>query len=896
MAMLTRWASMVSDTSVLPEYPRPQLTRPDWRSLNGLWQFEAAGASPWQNPPIGRDLRESIRVPFPVESYLSKIARSAKYMWYRRTMRIPRTWQGRQVHLNFGAVNWQAFVWVNGRLVGEHFGAYDSFSFDITDALREGDNELIVGVYSPLDNGGIPVGKQRITPHDIFYMASSGIWQTVWLEPTNAAHITVLETTPDVAGGKLDLVVHGAGISGQGVHVVVSEEGRAVSTADGAVESVIHVPVPHTRLWSPDEPFLYDLQVTLTGQGGGDVVGGYFGMRSLSTGLVNGVLRPLLNGEFVFQLGILDQGFWPDGLYTAPTDEALRFDLEQQKALGFNTVRKHIKVEPARWYYWADRLGLLVWQDMPSLPVELPRQQGYPPPPADRTNFERELHRIVEQLRGTTSIIQWQPFNESWRVYDRARIAALVKTLDPTRFVNPDSGGIEPDDGTGDCIDDHRYPGPDAPSDPRSPDGTRFAALGEFGAIGLVVSGHAWSGGGFTVIGCPMAANSGDLTARYADVTGRLQRLIASKGLSGSIYTEFSDVENEVDGLYTYDRVSKLDASQVLQVRQANLAVRTSVAADRTQQHIFYRGQDTAINHIWWDAPTHQLYSDQWTHHPDVPQGPGAAGDPATMVTAGQQHTFYRGADGAINHIWWDVPTPHLYTDQWTHHPDVPQGPPAAGDPATMVTTNQQHIFYRGTDGAINHIWWDVPTAHLYMDQWTHHPDVPQGPAAAGDPATMVTANQQHTFYRGADGAINHIWFDEVMNHLYMDQWTRHPDVPHAPPAAGDPATMVTPNQQHVFYRDAGGVINHIWWDEVMQHLYMDQWNRHPDVPLAPLAADDPATMVTPGQQHVFYRDAVGVINHIWWTASLNHLFFDQWTAATRAPLAAGNPATMVTS
>jgi hypothetical protein len=785
MAMLTRWGKMVSPSSVLPEYPRPQLTRPEWLNLNGLWQFEAAATSPWQNPPIGRDLRESVLVPFPIESYLSRITRYEKYMWYRRTVRIPRTWRGRHVQMNFGAVNWQAFVWVNGRRVGEHFGAYDAFSFDITDALHEGDNELIVGVFSPLDDAVIPVGKQRIKPHDIFYTASSGIWQTVWLEPTNAAHITRLDTIPDVPGGKLDLIVHGAGISGRGAHVVVSEGGRSVITADGAVESVIHVPMPRVHLWSPDEPFLYDLQVTLTGQGGGDVVGGYVGMRSLSTGMVNGVMRPLLNGVFVFQLGVLDQGYWPDGLYTAPSDAALKFDLQQQKDLGFNLVRKHIKVEPARWYYWADRLGLLVWQDMPALPVELPGQQGYPPPLGDRTNFERELRHMVDQLRGITSIIQWEPFNESWRVYDRARIAGLVKAQDPSRFVDIDTGGVEPDDGSGDCIDDHRYPGPDAPSDPRPPDASRFSVLGEFAANGLVVPGHAWPGMGFTVYGCPMAADGAQLTALYVDSTSRLQRLIDSNGLSASIYTQFCDVENECDGLWTYDREQlKPDANQV---RQVNLAVRA--VTDRTQQHIFYRSGDGAINHIWWDAAMHQLYSDQWTRHPDVPHAPAAAGDPATMVTTNQQHIFYRGTDGAINHIWWDVPTGHLYMDQWTNHPDVPHAPAAAGDPATMVTTNQQHIFYRGTDGAINHIWWDEVMHLLYMDQWNHHPDVPQAPLAVGDPATMVTAGQQHIFYRSSDGAINHVWWTASLNRLYFDQWSV---ATHAATAAGEPGTMVT--------------------------------------------------------------------------------------------------------
>ncbi len=596
----TPWTSQVSTTNPLPDYPRPQLTRPDWQSLNGQWQF--AGTGSLGSPPVGQNLPETVLVPYPIESALSGIMRHENMMWYRRTFTVPSGWSGRRVQLNFGAVTWQATAWVNGQNVGTHTGGYDSFSFDVTGALTTGTNELIVGVYSPVDAAGIPLGKQRLSPSGIFYTAASGIWQTVWLEPTNAARITRLDTTPDVPGGALNLVVRGAGISGQGVQVTVSSGGTTVATATGMVGATIRIPIPNAHLWSPDDPFLYDLRVTLTGTGGGDAVGGYFGMRSIGKAVVNGWLRPVLNGRFVFQIGTLDQGYWPDGIYTAPTDEALRFDLQQQKNLGFNTVRKHIKVEPARWYYWADRLGLLVWQDMPSM------RTGVTPSTSDRANFESELHRVVDQLRGITSIVQWQPFNEGWGEYDAGRIADLVKSWDPTRLVDANSGAncCGSDPGNGDAIDDHIYVGPGTT---HTPTATRVAELGEFGGLGLIVAGHEWQpGAGF---GYEMEPDSATLAKRYVEVTDTLQGLVYSRGLSASIYTEPTDVENERNGLYTYDRqVLKVDAGQV---RAANLAVQaaadglrlgtlvslgatTACCADRYLRHVNGLGVTSPVN------------------------------------------------------------------------------------------------------------------------------------------------------------------------------------------------------------------------------------------------------------------------------------------------------------
>jgi hypothetical protein len=557
--LTTPWTNQVATTNPLPEYPRPQLTRPDWQSLNGIWQF--AAASNINTPPVGSTLGEEALVPYPIESALSGIMRHENYMYYRKTFTVPAGWAGRNVQLNFGAVDWQSKVWVNGTLLGTHEGGYDKFSYDVTSALHSGSNEVIVGVWAPVESQDIPVGKQRINRGGIMYTPSSGIWQTVWLEPTAPAHITRLDTTPNVAAGALDLTVQAANISGQTVTAQVLSGGTVIGTATGSVGATIRVPVPNAHLWTPDDPFLYDLKVSLSN---GDAVGGYFGMRSLGKAMLGGTLRPTLNGKFVFQLGTLDQGFWPDGLYTAPTDTALKFDLEQQKAMGFNMVRKHIKVESDRWFYWADKLGLMVWQDMPAL------ASGKEPSTAGRTRFEKELRALVDQHKGITSIVQWVPFNEGWGEYDAGRIADLVKSWDPTRMVNHDSGSnccdSDPDPGNGDVIDDHDYVGPGIS---RAPTATRFAVNGEYGGLGLRTPGHEWpSSGKFAY---EWLADSNALTTRYVGITGKLIDLIGAKGLSGSVYTEPTDVEEELNGFYTYDRqVAKMDLARV---RAVNLAV-----------------------------------------------------------------------------------------------------------------------------------------------------------------------------------------------------------------------------------------------------------------------------------------------------------------------------------
>ena len=555
--LATAWTDQVTADNVLPEYPRPQMVRPDWLNLNGVWEFAAAREG--EQPPFNRELAERVLVPFPIESALSGIQRHHDRMWYRRSFTLPEAWRGRQIQLHFGAVDWEATVYVNGQQVGSHRGGYDAFSFDITPQLQDGANELIVGVYDPTDSGGQPLGKQRIEPEGIFYTASSGIWQTVWLEPTPAAHITRLDITPDVPGQALRLVVRTTGAAGHTVRATALDGDVEVGQASGAPESELLIPIPNPKLWSPEQPFLYNLTVSLyDGPTPVDTVTSYFGMRSIGVARVGSALRLLLNGEFVFQMGTLDQGYWPDGLYTAPTDEALRFDIEQHKELGFNLIRKHVKVEPQRWYYWADRLGLLVWQDMPTMPLE-----GVSP--EAQRQFEMELRELIDEHRSATSIIMWVPFNEGWGAYDPAGIAEQVKAWDPSRLVDNNSGvnccGMV-DGGNGDVLDWHVYVGPEAPL----PSALRASVLGEFGGLGLQVEGHEWRPGGyFSYQAEPDAAA---LTRRYLELIAKVRGLMSGLGLNAAVYTQITDVETELNGLFTYDRaVLKPDAEAV---REAN--------------------------------------------------------------------------------------------------------------------------------------------------------------------------------------------------------------------------------------------------------------------------------------------------------------------------------------
>lgn len=550
----TKWADEVGPRNALPEYPRPQLTRDNWQNLNGSWEFAAAKAG--ERPPVGRKLGEKILVPYPVESQLSGVERHEDRMWYRRTFTVPKDWKvgsGQRLQLNFGAVDWQSEVYVNGHKVAEHKGGYDKFSADITAALKPGrTQELIVGVYDPTDAAdgeNPPMGKQRLDPSGIWYTPSSGIWQTVWMEPVAADHTDSLKITPDVPGGSVSIEARGVR-AGVPVTASVYDGKREVGTATGRTGAALKVRVPHAHLWSADDPHLYQLKVTV----GSDRVGSYFGMRSIAVEKVDGTPRTVLNGKPVFLMATLDQGFWPDGLHTAPTDEALAYDLKTHKAMGFNSVRKHIKVEPDRWFYWADKLGLMVWQDMPAMNTVNPSA-------AARTEYEHEMKEMIDEHSSHPSVVMWVTFNEGWGQYDEARIADQAKAWDPTRLVNSMSGiNLGVDGGTGDIIDEHGYPSPALPK----PDGQRALVSGEYGGLGLAVPGHAWAVQQ-SYIAVDPATYTDDYLAKLDEV-----HALACKGGNGAVYTQISDVEGELNGLLTYDRkVVKPDVKRVHDAQQA---------------------------------------------------------------------------------------------------------------------------------------------------------------------------------------------------------------------------------------------------------------------------------------------------------------------------------------
>lgn len=429
--LMTKFAKDVDPEHVLPEYPRPQMVREKWKNLNGLWQFQPGT---WQNEPYPKGkLARNILVPFAVESALSGVQEVHERIWYRREFSLPADWKGQRILLHFGAVDYEATVYINDRPVGKHEGGYDPFTFDITDHLTSGKTQTVtVKVWDPTTREGFPRGKQALNQEGIMYTSVTGIWQTVWLEPVPEKRIVDFEMVPDIDQAELNLSVEATGGRFLTYTATVKDGDRVVATVESDPMKPTAIAIENQKLWSPDNPFLYDMTITLKdGDEVVDVVDTYFGMRKISVEQEGEFQRLYLNNAFVFQMGPLDQGYWPDGLYTAPTDEALRYDLEKTKELGFNMTRKHIKVEPQRWYYWADKLGLLVWQDMPS-----PNSYTFATPEPDKEAFTRELMRMVETHKNAPSIVMWVIFNESQAQHDTERYAALVKGMDPSRVVD----------------------------------------------------------------------------------------------------------------------------------------------------------------------------------------------------------------------------------------------------------------------------------------------------------------------------------------------------------------------------------------------------------------------------------------------------------------------------
>jgi beta-galactosidase/beta-glucuronidase len=575
-SIVTRWAKQVTPENVWSEYPRPQLVRSQWQSLNGLWDFALRPKA----SPEPTAYQNKILVPFCVESALSGVGQDVKpadRIWYRRRFDVPKAWADRNVILHFEAVDWSSSVWVNGAFVGAHKGAYDRFSFDITPYLsKSGPQTLVVCVDDPTSLGTQARGKQQMPQQGIWYTPVSGIWQSVWIEPVaGAGAIKEVKIIPDVDSKSVTVIpmLFAPTEKEYLVDVTVLDDGKQVAAAQARADSAVSIQLENPKLWSPDEPFLYDLELKLHHAGQTlDELKSYFGMRKISLGDGPHGKIMHLNDKPLFHYGTLDQGWWPDGLHTPPSDEAMKYDIQVTKDMGFNMIRKHIKVEPDRWYYWCDRIGIMVWQDMPSGMVVIPKKGRERPTHVqhvkrdgldlerrseDSAQFEWELRRMMDLRHNAPSIVMWVPFNEGWGQYDTARIGDSVKAYDPTRLVNAVSGwALRP---TGDVHDIHSYQRkvtvPETFSD-------RASVVGEYGGIGYPVKGHLWN---------PNMRNWGYQTYKTQEelvknYIAKFEQIVAmkAKGISGAVYTQTTDVEGEVNGLMTYDRkVIKIDPAKL---------------------------------------------------------------------------------------------------------------------------------------------------------------------------------------------------------------------------------------------------------------------------------------------------------------------------------------------
>ena len=569
--IMTPWGENLDPKNVHPEYPRPQMKRADWQNLNGLWQYAITP----KDSAKPASFQGEILVPFAPQSALSGVGRPVTAndaLWYERTFRVPSKWLKEHVMLNFGAVDWKAEVWVNDVKIGEHTGGYTPFSLDITNALKSGDNTLTVKAWDPGQSVKHPIGKQHDVPEIIWYTNQSGIWQTVWLEPVSKQHITRLKLTPDIDRKVLRVETFTTEAPDAVVVASLTNLDGSRITGKALASQAIEIPMPDNAvLWSPDTPQLYPLTVSLQQNGKTlDKVDSYAAFRKFSTARQpDGNIRLMLNNKPLFQLGTLDQGWWPDGLYTAPSDEALKFDIVKTKDLGFNMIRKHIKVEPATWFAHCDSLGMIVWQDMPSIDTFSPVWEGwcYATKPElqynkwEKDNYRKEWTEIMDFIYNSPAVGVLVPFNEGWGQFETVETANWTKEYDPTRLVNPASGGNN--FMAGDILDWHHYPDPLVYA--RDPE--RANVVGEFGGLGLVVPEHRWSSGKvFEYVGFP---DSKSLTDAYVLQMENLRKLIPWC-VTGAVYTQTTDVENELNGIMTYDRkMMKLDEDRVREINKS---------------------------------------------------------------------------------------------------------------------------------------------------------------------------------------------------------------------------------------------------------------------------------------------------------------------------------------
>ncbi|HBA29381.1 glycoside hydrolase family 2 protein [Parabacteroides goldsteinii] len=567
----TKWAEQINPQNVLPEYPRPQLERTDWVNLNGEWEYAIKPKG--EVEPNSFD--GNILVPFAVESSLSGVQKEVgenNELWYKRSFAVPANWKNKDVVLNFGAVDWKADVFVNDILIGSHQGGFTPFSFNITPYLTGKSNQkLVVRVWDPSDRGYQPRGKQTSNPEGIWYTPVTGIWQTVWLEPVATNHITSVKSIPNIDNGTMNVTVGTSQPCNTAVvEVKLLDKGQVVASAKGVQGKELRLAVQNPTLWDTSNPYLYDMKVSLTKDGKVvDDVKSYTAFRKISSKRdANGIMRMQLNNKNLFQYGPLDQGWWPDGLYTAPTDEALLYDIIKTKDWGFNMIRKHVKVEPARWYYHCDKEGILVWQDMPSgdmgnqwAPHTYNGGTDKERSSASIANYYQEWKEIMDLCVSHPSVVVWVPFNEAWGQFDTEKVAEWTKNYDPSRLVNPASGGNHR--ACGDILDLHNYPGPSMfLFDPQ-----RVTVLGEYGGIGLPLENHLWWNK--RNWGYVQFKNSDEVTAEYVKYANELKEMV-DRGFSAAVYTQTTDVEGEVNGLMTYDRKEiKINEAAVKKANQA---------------------------------------------------------------------------------------------------------------------------------------------------------------------------------------------------------------------------------------------------------------------------------------------------------------------------------------
>jgi Beta-galactosidase/beta-glucuronidase len=611
--IMTPWAEQVDPQNPLPEYPRPQMVRDSWMNLNGLWDFTKADVMAYSST---QSFDQKILVPFPMESALSGIMNTdhannkGKIFLYRRTFTLPSEMDGRNILLHFGAVDWKCQVYINGTFVGEHKGGFDPFYFDITSALNKSkkEQEVQVFVQDYQEYGGYPHGKQKIDEKVIWYTPVTGIWQTVWLESVSNVYIERLVMNPDIDKKKINVKILSKGSKASTRANVKIFDGKKLvaSKSNIKVNESIDIKIPNQKLWSPDSPFLYDMKVELVDNGRQvDAVDSYFGMRKISMGMHNGYPCMMLNNEYSFQYGFLDQGYWPDGIYTAPTDEALKFDLIKSKEFGMNMSRKHIKVEPARWYYHCDKLGILVWQDMPN-PGFGKDDKILGEDMSIRDNFHDEMIRMVESLYNHPSIVMWTVYNESWGQPDdkmSQKGVDIVREQDPTRLISIASGWNDSE--YGDIKDTHWYPEPNMLPNKVN---KRVSVCGEYGGITLIIDNHRWIGGSdmkYTQVYSQEELK--DRFIQYVDIVRDLQ----GTGMGAAVYTQLTDVEDEENGVITYDRkVVKVNDAQLKQIRDAVESVWRSSAEITSVMGI---SQTYEANNEWKymmvDKP---LGSDSW--------------------------------------------------------------------------------------------------------------------------------------------------------------------------------------------------------------------------------------------------------------------------------------------